>query len=642
MRLEQEFYRLPFRFDAARLAAEALNFPEEAWRAHPSNFGGNTALILVSANGGINDDLSGPMKPTMHLASAPYMRRVMTSFGAVVGRSRLMRLAPGATVPEHTDIDYYWRSHFRIHVPVVTHPSVRFYCNQKWVHMAAGEAWTFDNWQTHKVQNPSNVTRIHLVMDTVGTAALWRLMKRSAAGGLEERFVAYRPADAADALVTEHYDSPPVAPPSEIDALGRELIEDIRLNPANDSAAVDSLAEAIDELRADWRCQWLVHGPAESGWAEYRQLLQAFTAVVTALPPLVVASNGITAQDIVHAQFCAAFAVDKVSEPSRPAPSRAAPMVPAAARPAAAAIQPEAAFDRTVIIVAAPRSGSTMLFEALAENREFWTVGDESHHIIEGISGLRPADRGFASNRLLAADAEGGMAAVLRRAFSAELRNSSGVAWCDLALAARTTPLRFLEKTPKNALRIPFLAAVFPDALFIFLHRNPRDNISGLIDSWRSGRFVMYPQLPGWSGLPWSHLLIPGWRGLEGRALAEVVGRQWQVTNETILTDLATLPRHRWTAVSYEELIVDPVGELRRLCCFADVPFEPRMQELTRRPLKPSRYTLAPPSPEKWRHNEAELIPVLPATEALAEQLRRLQTSEALAPDVSGDVGPLI
>lgn len=630
MRLKQEFYRLPFCFDVARLTAEARYFPEDAWRAHPSGYEGNTALILVSADGGINDDLSGPMKPTTHLAHAPYLRQVMASFGTVVGRSRLMRLAPGATVQEHTDINYYWRSHFRIHVPIVTHPSVKFYCNQKCVHMAAGEAWTFDNWQMHTVQNPSEVTRIHLVMDTVGTTALWQLMKRSAAGGVEERFVAYDPAAAADALVTESYESPPVPPPSEIDALGRELIEDIRLNPENDPAAADRLADAIDDLRADWRCQWLVHGPAESGWAEYRRLLQAFTAAVTTLPPLAVASNGTTAEAIAHAQFGTAFAVDTVSEPSRPAPSRvaAAPTAPTAAQSVAAAIQTEATFDRPVIIVAAPRSGSTMLFEALAQNRAFWTVGDESHHIIEGISGLTPTDRGFGSNRLMAADAEGGRATALRRAFSAELSDSRGVAWCDLAPAARTTPVRFLEKTPKNALRIPFLAAVFPDALFIFLHRNPRDNISSLIDSWRSGRFVTYPQLPGWSGQPWSHLLIPGWHELEGRALAEVVTRQWQITNETILADLETLPRQRWTTAFYEEVIADPVGELTQLCRFADVPFGPRMQALTRRPLKPSRYTLTPPSPEKWRHNEAELTLVLPATEALT---KRLRASESLA-----------
>jgi hypothetical protein len=646
MRLKQEFYRLPFRFDAARLAEEALRFPPEAWRAHPSGYEGNTALILVSARGGQNDDLTGPMQPTEHLAKAPYFRQVMTAFDTVIGRSRLMRLAPGATVAEHTDINYYWRSHFRIHVPVVTLPEVQFYCRGKPVHMAAGEAWTFDNWLMHKVVNPTSITRIHLVIDTVGTAALWRLLDKAAMGAVDERFVPFDPA-ANPALVTEMYDSPPVPPPSEIDSLGLELVADIRDNPANPPAGVAALAQAVEDLRRDWRCLWLVHGPAESGWPEYRSVMKRFEAAVAALPPLTVASNGMTAQSIAGAQFAAAFAVDRKPEPARPAPPQpaatpaatpavaAAPAVPAATVPVAApmpaATGPEPLFERPIFVVAAPRSGSTMLFETLAENRDFWTVGDESHQLIEGIDGLHPARRGYDSNRLTAADATPQVAAALRQGFAANLRNAAGLAWRDLEPAGKTAPVRFLEKTPKNALRIPFLAAVFPDACFIFLHRNPRDNVSSLLDSWRSGRFVTYPGLPGWTGQTWSHLLIPGWRELADKLLADIVARQWQVTNETILADLQALPKERWTTVSYESFVAQPPLELRRLCGFAGVPYGPKMDEVARRPLKPSRYTLTAPSSEKWRRNAGELATVLGGLEPLADRLRKLQPAPALA-----------
>ena len=241
------------------------------------------------------------------------------------------------------------------------------------------------------------------------------------------------------------------------------------------------------------------------------------------------------------------------------------------------------------------------------------------------------AARGYDSNRLVAADATGVVAATLRRGFGAQLRNHAGIAWRDLLPVDRLAALRFLEKTPKNALRIPFLAAIFAEARFIFLYRNPRDNISSLLDSWRSGRFVTYPQLPGWTGQPWSHLLVPGWRQLTGGLLAEIVARQWRTTNEIILGDLEALPRARWTAVDYETFLADTPGELRRLCRFADLPYGPRMDELARRPLKASRYTLTAPTPEKWRRNEGELATILPATEALADRLRRLQPSVALA-----------
>src|SRR6185503_6866881 len=120
-----------------------------------------------------------------------------------------------------------------------------------------------------------------------------------------------------------------------------------------------------------------------SGWDDYRRLLRDLEAAVGGLPQLPVASNGMTAQAIIGAQFRAAFAVDRVSEPSRPAPPpRPVPAPVAAAVPVAApavlgsAIAGgEPVYDRPIFVVAPPRSGSTMLFETLAENRELWTVG---------------------------------------------------------------------------------------------------------------------------------------------------------------------------------------------------------------------------------------------------------------------------
>jgi hypothetical protein len=38
--------------------------------------------------------------------------------------------------------------------------------------------------------------------------------------------------------------------------------------------------------------------------------------------------------------------------------------------------------------------------------------------------------------------------------------------------------VRLLEKTPKNALRLPFLNALFPDAYYIYLYRDPLANLT--------------------------------------------------------------------------------------------------------------------------------------------------------------------
>lgn len=42
-------------------------------------------------------------------------------------------------------------------------------------------------------------------------------------------------------------------------------------------------------------------------------------------------------------------------------------------------------FDRPIFIVSTPRAGSTLLFETLSQFPELWTVGRESHDIMEEI-----------------------------------------------------------------------------------------------------------------------------------------------------------------------------------------------------------------------------------------------------------------
>lgn len=87
----------------------------------------------------------------------------------------------------------------------------------------------------------------------------------------------------------------------------------------------------------------------------------------------------------------------------------------------------------------------------------------------------------------------------------------------------------------------------------------PEENLGSILDA---GRFVTYPDLPGWSGPPWSLLLIPGWRELEGQPLAAVAAAQWESAHRHMLDDLRLLPANRWRTVSHTELLDDPHGSL--------------------------------------------------------------------------------
>ena len=189
MRLTTPFLKLPVRFDPDALAAEVRGLPPSAWVPHPSGFAGNEAVRLVTSGGTATDELVGAMAPTGNLERCGYIRQIMAEIGGVWGQTRLMGLAAGREVPAHIDIHYYWRTHLRIHIPVITNPGVEFTCGDSTVHMAAGECWVFDTFLRHDVQNKGSEQRIHLVLDTVGGGRLPELMQAAESGTAGARLV---------------------------------------------------------------------------------------------------------------------------------------------------------------------------------------------------------------------------------------------------------------------------------------------------------------------------------------------------------------------------------------------------------------------------------------------------------------------
>jgi LPS sulfotransferase NodH len=616
MHLPHRFYKFPLRFDVERLRAELAAIPEEAWRFHPQNFNGNSALPLIATYGDIESDgFEPPMEPTEYLLQSPYIQQVLGEFKTVLGRARFMRLEPGSGVPLHFDIRYYWRTHCRVHIPVITDPAIRFHCETENVHMAEGEAWTFDNWRNHWVVNETPVRRVHLTFDTFGSNEFWDMAK-PLGGESPARLVPFK-RNAQAQLMLETYMGDPVMHPAELDEEFRRLVADLEAVPENDPAQIAFVRNLTGSIGREWRLVWHAYGPEGRGLERFMALAQCGKdAVASISKDLLLASNGRPLTSALPATFdamiaptaAAQFRMDKLASPGL---RKAGPR-----------------FEKPIFIVAAPRSGSTLLFETLSANEAFWTLGGEGHQHVERIAALNPRSRDFDSNRLTKNDADEAAVEELCANYLAGLRKGKQM-YTDMRGAPRS--VRFLEKTPKNALRIPFFKAMFPDAKFIFLHREPRANMSAIIEAWRSGRFVTYKDLPGWSGPPWSLLLIPGWRELAGRNLGEIAMRQWRDTNAVILGDLEALPGSDWCAVAYEDFLADPGAELMRLCAFAGVPFDAEMQKIVSRPLKPSRYTLTPPDPQKWRKNEALIVPYLGATRAMAERLEALAAEEFAA-----------
>ena len=222
------------------MRAEVEAIPESDWRPHPQGNPGNSALPLIALGGNpLDDGVAGTMLPTPHLEKCEYLRQVLASFETVFGRSRLMRLEGKSEATLHVDSNYYWADRVRIHVPILTSPVIEFICNGRSLHMAAGEAWIFDAWQPHNVLNPTGDQRIHLVGDTVGSAAFWELVERGerpfSANGSEPqaaREIAHRPGEAVS-LETERANYPVVMSPWEQQHLCRTVLADLAGNGEN-------------------------------------------------------------------------------------------------------------------------------------------------------------------------------------------------------------------------------------------------------------------------------------------------------------------------------------------------------------------------------------------------------------------------
>lgn len=263
-------------------------------------------------------------------------------------------------------------------------------------------------------------------------------------------------------------------------------------------------------------------------------------------------------------------------------------------------------FDRPVIVLSAPRSGSTLMYEVLAKNPRFSTVGGESHSIIEGMPELRIDHHQFHSNMLTVDDATATVKTQLLDRFIAQLCDGDGNPVAD------GSSVRFLEKTPKNSLRVEFLNEIFPDALFIFLVRHPAQNIASIMEAWRSGRFITYPYIPGWMG-PWSLLLPPQWRSLVGKRLVDVAAHQWIQANSAVLHALNAIEPSRWMMVDYQRLVTSPAAVLADVAAFADVPSCQAWADLAHVPMQYSRYTLTKPDNDKWKKYHADIASVWPS-----------------------------
>ena len=284
--------------------------------------------------------------------------------------------------------------------------------------------------------------------------------------------------------------------------------------------------------------------------------------------------------------------------------------------------------DRPVLVIGCNRSGTTLIFNNLAEHPETWSLYEESQHIFYRHYPIDPET----GDRIVDPPTPD-VAESITRAFYREAHNKErfkdlpGLRFIPRKLLQRPLnhlykrpPLRLVEKTPANSLRIPLLARLFPDARILFVVRRPEDTISSLMEGWKhwsnTGRGT-------WVYGEWHYLVPPGWQAWTGRSLAEICAFQWVQSNRAALEDLDRHYPGRYLLVRYEDTVDRPVAEFERIRQYCELRESRYYDGLVRR-IEQRVFTHGGSKPRagKWRdlHGE-EIDRARPVFQELSDQL---------------------
>lgn len=288
-------------------------------------------------------------------------------------------------------------------------------------------------------------------------------------------------------------------------------------------------------------------------------------------------------------------------------------------------------------VVGCGRSGTTIVYELLCEHPDLawfsnhaerlpafphlealtrlWGIGALRHsrsrlatrpvegHALWDRSGPREARHRNAP--LTAADVDAEHATRVKEIVAAHVRYHRG--------------RRFINKNTRNSRRVLYLDAIFPDAKFLHVIRDPRAVVASLLAvHW-------WPDLPLW----WSENRTPRALAADGATPEAVAAEHWVRSVERLLADARCLPSSRYLEIRYEAFTESPRAVLSRICEFAGLSLSPRIAESVR------RRTIASQNVKyKSQLGEEELRTVERIVAPLADRLGyRVESDEGLGHD---------
>lgn len=216
---------------------------------------------------------------------------------------------------------------------------------------------------------------------------------------------------------------------------------------------------------------------------------------------------------------------------------------------------------RLILVVGLQKSGTTLLARLVqdvadlprlfeAEGDDFWGNVPPFSPTAYPAGSLYQQAGGVRGHELGAAEASDDVVKTMR----ARLR----------ALVARAGDApAILNKSPYNAVRLPWVRAIFPDAFIVSIVRAPRANIFSLLKKYDPNADILgfHPEAGWWGTKP------AGWRDMVRADKVEQCAYQWRGVNTKLLADR----RHVDLSLSYAALCADPVAAVRAIALGAGI-----------------------------------------------------------------------
>ena len=268
--------------------------------------------------------------------------------------------------------------------------------------------------------------------------------------------------------------------------------------------------------------------------------------------------------------------------------------------------------QRPVIVVGCSRAGTTLVYKTLSESREIGSLQRETHDYWTDLHPL--ADKHWDTHALDAADASPADRDTVSRYF---------YSW--------TGQHRWVDKNNQNGLCVPYLQALFPDAVFVFIKRSPGDNLNSLIEGWRKpDEFATWSNdLPAKVAVEngtltqWCFFLADGWREYLNAPVEDVAAFQYTAINQAILDAKANVPAGQWVDVYYEDFLRDPVATFRHVFEGCGLRFDARLQAHCAEVLDIPYNAFSEIRLDKWKdgRNKDKIERVLPKVADVAKRM---------------------